>query len=122
MYGLAGLSGVVCIVVLFVMVVCALPFVRRSGHFEVFSWSHRLYAVFLLGLVVHAPVFWHYLTLPGCLLILEIISECCAGSGVHFSAKLLAIVPLPSGVTKVVIERPPDFEFRTGEPTSRCAR
>jgi hypothetical protein len=102
------------------MVVCALPFVRRSGHFEVFSWSHRLYVVFLVALVLHAPAFWHYLTLPGILLVLELLSEYCAGTGAYHRAKLLALLPLPSGVTKVVIKRPSDFEFRTGRAARRA--
>jgi hypothetical protein len=111
---MAGLSGVIVLVLLAVMMIFALPCIRRRGLFELFSWTHRLYVPFLVMLVIHSPPFWHYLTLPGCLLLLELLGERCEGVGAFHSSKVLSLVPLASGVTQVVIRRPEHFEFRTG--------
>ena len=40
MPGIANPTGVILIIVLTIMVVCSMPFVRRSGHFEAFAWTH----------------------------------------------------------------------------------
>ncbi|KAL1449401.1 hypothetical protein MTO96_043978 [Rhipicephalus appendiculatus] len=56
--GTASITGWVLLVVLTVMVVCSLPFLRRSGRFEVFYFTHLLYTVFWFFLILHAPNFW----------------------------------------------------------------
>jgi hypothetical protein len=38
--GIANPTGVALIAVLTVMVVCSMPIVRKSGHFEIFYFSH----------------------------------------------------------------------------------
>ena len=38
--GIANPTGVILIIVLTVMVICSMPQVRRSGHFEAFAWTH----------------------------------------------------------------------------------
>ena len=38
--GWANPTGIILIIVLTVMVICSMPQVRRSGHFEAFAWTH----------------------------------------------------------------------------------
>jgi len=88
--------------------------VRRSGHFEVFYWTHRLYVVFLVLLVAHAPRFWFFLGIPAFLWIIEVMCRT-VDSLLHSATEAIQLEALPSSVTKLVIKRPQLFDFRAGE-------
>ncbi|KAK7891768.1 hypothetical protein WMY93_023731 [Mugilogobius chulae] len=51
--GTASVTGVVLQVLIFLMVICSMTFVRRSGHFEVFYWSHLSYVWVWTLLIIH---------------------------------------------------------------------
>ena len=52
------------IIMLTIMVICAMPFVRRSGHFQVFFFSHQLYVLYFVLLILHAPDYWKWVCVP----------------------------------------------------------
>ena len=64
-------TGVVLIVVLTIMFVCSLPFVRRSGHFEYFYFSHLLYSVYFVAIILHAQHVWKWICVPLGLFLIE---------------------------------------------------
>ena len=42
------------------MVICSMDFVRRSGKFQVFYFTHLLYYCYIVLLILHAPQFWKW--------------------------------------------------------------
>ncbi|XP_057185830.1 NADPH oxidase 5 isoform X2 [Triplophysa rosa] len=104
--GTASVTGVVLQILICLMVVCSSTFVRRSGHFEVFYWSHLSYVCVWALLVVHCANFWKWFVVPGVLFLIE---------------KLIGIAVSRMGglyiveVTHLVIKRPPFFHFKPGD-------
>ena len=71
--GAAGLTGVLLTIILAVMVVFSLPCVRRKGFFEVFYWTHNLFILWYILLILHATHFWKWFLVPGLAYIIEMI-------------------------------------------------
>uniref|UniRef100_A0A8C4R7T5 NADPH oxidase, EF-hand calcium binding domain 5 n=1 Tax=Eptatretus burgeri TaxID=7764 RepID=A0A8C4R7T5_EPTBU len=111
--GSASITGVVLQLLLCIMVMFSSPCVRRNGHFELFYWTHLCYVWFWLLLVVHASQFWKWLLVPGLLFLIEKITGL-----VRLRAgctRITAFSIFPSGVTHLIIERPPRFQFKAGD-------
>ena len=98
-----------------IMFTCSLPVIRRRGHFELFYFTHYLYLVYYVLLVLHAPDFWKWF-LPIAIVwaaeILYRIGSSFMGKGRTFIQEGAV---LPSKVTSLVIKRPPGFKFKTGD-------
>ncbi|KAM3870466.1 NADPH oxidase 5 [Diretmus argenteus] len=111
--GSASLTGLVLQVMICLMVLCSSTFVRRSGHFEVFYWSHLSYVWVWSLLVVHCANFWKWFVVPGLAFVLEKI----VGIGVSHMGGLYIVEVnlLPSKVTHLVIKRPQFFHFKPGD-------
>lgn len=69
--GSAGLTGFLLTIILIIMVVCSLPIVRRKGAFEIFFFSHNLFVLFYIILILHAPDFWKWFIVPALIYIAE---------------------------------------------------
>uniref|UniRef100_A0AAV2L1C1 Uncharacterized protein n=1 Tax=Knipowitschia caucasica TaxID=637954 RepID=A0AAV2L1C1_KNICA len=111
--GTASLTGVVLQALIFLMVVCSMTFVRRSGHFEVFYWSHLSYIWVWTLLVIHCANFWKWFVVPGVVFLLEkIIGMARSRMGSLYIAEVNL---LPSKVTHLVIHRPQFFQFKPGD-------
>ncbi|KAM8781593.1 NADPH oxidase 5 [Rhynchonycteris naso] len=112
-HGLASPTGVALLLLLLLMFACSSSCVRRSGHFEVFYWTHLFYLPMWILLILHGPNFWKWLLVPGILFFLE------KAIGLSVSRiAALSIVEvnlLPSKVTHLVIKRPPLFNYRPGD-------
>ena len=113
--GIANLAGVSLIIILTVMVVCSLPFVRRGGQFEVFYFTHTLYAAFWGLLIIHAPDFWKWFITPGIIFLLEICYRFITSWMGKGKTSIFAGVVLPSRVTNLIIKRPHNFNFAPGD-------
>ncbi|XP_030629516.1 NADPH oxidase 5 isoform X2 [Chanos chanos] len=111
--GTASVTGVVLQVIISLMVVCSSTFVRRSGHFEVFYWSHLLYIWVWILLVVHCANFWKWFVVPGVVFLVEKLVGIAASrmGGLY----IIEVNLLPSKVTHLVIKRPPFFHFKPGD-------
>ncbi|XP_061077625.1 NADPH oxidase 5 [Conger conger] len=111
--GLASITGVVLQLIISLMVVCSSTFVRRSGHFEVFYWSHLLYIWTWVLLVLHCANFWKWFVAPGLIFLLEKL----VGIAVSHMGGLYIVEVnlLPSKVTHLVIKRPQFFHFKPGD-------
>ncbi|GIX84209.1 NADPH oxidase 5 [Caerostris darwini] len=113
--GAACLTGWILLFILIVMCVSAMPFVRRSGKFEVFYYLHLLSFVFWICLILHGPNFWKWFLGPALLFLME----CFVRVNRNLSSSKLAYVQqgvlLPSKVTHLVIKRPPKFDYRPGD-------
>ncbi|XP_068996136.1 NADPH oxidase 5 [Embiotoca jacksoni] len=111
--GTASLTGVVLQVAICLMVLCSSTFVRRSGHFEVFYWSHLSYVWVWSLLIIHCANFWKWFVVPGLVFLLEKV----VGVAVSRMGGLYVVEVnlLPSKVTHLVIRRPQFFHFKPGD-------
>merc|ERR1712107_794776 len=64
-------SGLGLMLIMMVMTVCSLSFVRRSGNFQVFYFSHLLYWCYYPIIILHAPNFWKYFIFFGAIFLAE---------------------------------------------------
>ncbi|XP_071097928.1 NADPH oxidase 5-like [Haliotis cracherodii] len=114
--GFAPLSGVLLVVVFVIMFICSMPFVRRSGYFQVFYWTHMLYVIFWVFLILHARHFWKWFLVPGAMFILEKISRSKVIKRISYGNTFITEINLlPSQVTHLVITKPPNMKFRPGD-------
>ncbi|XP_071788669.1 NADPH oxidase 5-like [Asterias amurensis] len=112
----AFLTGWLLDVILVVMVICSLPFVRRSGNFQVFYWTHLMYIFFWGLMLIHGPRFWYWFVVPGIIFILERISQLRLVRQAQFGKMYVEKADLmPSGVTHLQITRPPHFDYEPGD-------
>ncbi|XP_059190334.1 NADPH oxidase 5 [Centropristis striata] len=111
--GTASVTGVILQVVICLMVLCSSTFVRRSGHFEVFYWSHLSYVWVWSLLMVHCANFWKWFVAPGVLFLVEkIVGIAVSRMGGLY---IVEVNLLPSKVTHLVIKRPQFFHFKPGD-------
>ncbi|XP_077602612.1 NADPH oxidase 5 [Crocuta crocuta] len=111
--GMASPTGVALLLLLLLMFACSGSCIRRSGHFEVFYWTHLSYLPMWVLLILHGPNFWKWLLVPGLLFFLEKAT----GLVVSRMAALCIVEVnlLPSKVTHLLIKRPPLFHYRPGD-------
>ncbi|KAI0213699.1 NADPH oxidase 5 [Lamellibrachia satsuma] len=115
-FGFAYLSGVLLWVALLVIVVFSLPCIRRGGHFQVFYWTHSMFVVFWILLILHGPIFWMFFIAPATAYLLERIYrtrlfKLAKYGSIHITEMNL----LPSKVTHLVIEKPDNFHHQPGD-------
>ncbi|NXH09561.1 NOX5 oxidase, partial [Bucco capensis] len=111
--GTASQTGLALQGLLATMLAFSSPCIRRSGHFEVFYWTHLSYISIWTLLILHGPHFWKWFVVPGCLFTLE------KGLGLALrgaqSMHIIEVNLLPSKVTHLVIERPQSFHYKPGD-------
>uniref|UniRef100_A0A7N6A7I1 NADPH oxidase, EF-hand calcium binding domain 5 n=1 Tax=Anabas testudineus TaxID=64144 RepID=A0A7N6A7I1_ANATE len=111
--GTASVTGVVLQLIICLMVLCSSTFVRRSGHFEVFYWSHLSYVLVWALLIIHCANFWKWFVVPGLIFLLEkIVGVAVSRMGGLY---IVEVNLLPSKVTHLVIRRPQFFHFKPGD-------
>ncbi|KAG5273670.1 hypothetical protein AALO_G00154140 [Alosa alosa] len=112
-HGSASITGIVLQLIICLMTVCSSTFVRRSGHFEVFYWSHLSYVWVWALLIVHCANFWKWFAVPGAVFLVEkIVGIAVSRIGGLY---IVEVNLLPSKVTHLVIKRPPFFHFKPGD-------
>lgn len=108
----AGLTGVLLMGVFMVMWVCALDYIRRGGHFELFYFTHFGYVVWFILALMHGPVFWQWTILPIAGYVIERIIRT---ARTNRAMPVNALEPLTSGVTRLELQLPEGFRYRTGD-------
>lgn len=108
----AGLTGVLLLVVFLVMCVCALEFVRRSGRFELFYFTHFGFVLWFILALMHGPVFWQWVLLPVLGYVLERLIRF---RRTHRAMPINAMAPLASGVTRLELEIPETLRYQPGD-------
>ena len=112
--GIANITGCILCIIMIIIFTCSLPQVRRSGHFELFAFTHYLYVVYYILLVLHAPQFWKWFTAIGIIWVLEKlyrIYKIWVGKGKTIIEEAAVLL---SNVTNLVIKRPFAFDFNPG--------
>jgi predicted ferric reductase len=108
----AYITGLVLLWIFVMMWVFSRDRVRRSGSFEAFHFTHMLYFAWLGLMLVHGPVFWMWVALPGLGYVIERIVRASSRSQ---PTTLIGATILPSGVTRLDIARPRGFAYRPGD-------
>ncbi|XP_050759493.1 NADPH oxidase 5 [Gymnogyps californianus] len=111
--GTASQTGLALQGLLAAMLAFSSPCVRRSGHFEIFYWTHLSYISVWTLLILHGPHFWKWFAVPGCLFVLEkVVGLAWRRAG---GLRIVEVNLLPSKVTHLVIERPQFFHYKPGD-------
>ena len=95
------------------MLLGALPFIRRRGYFEIFYWTHLNYITFSVLYCLHSPTGLLWFLVPGAVFLLyklTVFVRLCLGLR---SSVALECTALQSKVTKLVMER--RFSFHAGD-------
>lgn len=106
-----GATGAALLLVFTVMWLFALSFVRRSRRFELFSYSHLLYVPWMALAIAHAPRFALFAGVP----LVALAAEQIVRFRRRRPAAIVAGHALRSGVTRLVLRRPPGFRFAAGD-------
>ena len=83
--------------------------------FQIFYWTHFLYLLFWLLVILHAPNFWKWFIGPACLFVFEKVISIYKSHSKKGKSYVTAGVVLPSKVVNLVIKRPPNFTFKPGD-------
>lgn len=108
----AGRSGFLLLLVSGVMWGFSLRRIRKSGHFELFYYTHFAYIAWFMLALSHGPRFYKFALLPLLAFAFEWLLR--RRRRVH-ETRILALSGLSSGVTRVELERPPGFVQRAGD-------
>lgn len=113
-FGTAGLTGLILLIILIIMIICSLPVIRRKGKFEVFYWTHNLFIVWYIVLILHGPHFWKWFIGPALFYIFERILRSKIIKLVRYGRTYIQEgILLPSKVSKDKIKLI-DFSFTSG--------
>lgn len=115
---MTGLTGVLLLMLLSVMYVFATPFARRHV-FNAFWNTHNLYPAFYILMVLHGlgrlvqpPLFYYFFLGP---LVLYVLDRLVSLSRKKVEISVIRAEHLPSDVTMLLMKRPPNFEYRSGQ-------
>jgi predicted ferric reductase len=87
-------------------------FVRRSGRFELFHFTHLAYFAALPLIFLHGPHFWMWGTVPWGWYFIERMLRTRRRRA---PSRILSVTPMPSGVTRLEFERPRGFRYKPGD-------
>lgn len=109
-------TGVLLIILLVVILVFAMPIVRKSGHFQVFFCFHLLTLPWLLITLLHGKNFWKWLLFPAVCYTIEAVLRFRKTRSDKFGDTFISeMIVLPSKVIHLVIRKPPKFHYRPGD-------
>ena len=83
--------------------------------FQVFYFTHLLYFGYYVLLIIHAPEFWKWVLAPGIIFLLELTYRILSSLMGKGKTNIFAGVVLPSKVTNLIIRRPHNFNFSSGD-------
>ena len=107
-----GASGLSLLVVFAIMWGCSLPFVRRTKRFELFYFTHLLYWLWFVLVIVHSPRFLLWAGVPLLGFVVETVQRKFQRAP---ASQVVKCEALRSGVTKLEIERPKGFVFNPAD-------
>ncbi len=82
---------------------------------KVFYWTHMMYVVFFVLLILHCGNFWMFFLFPGTIFFVGkvvMVYRWMVGTG---QTHVVSGVLLPSRVTELIIRRKPEFNFQAGD-------
>lgn len=111
----AAPTGWLLLLVLSIMAFFALPFIRSKGYFQLFYFTHWLHIAFYILLILHAKNYWKWFIGPAVIYIVERFYTFARLNSKYGETHIKDVNLLSSKVTNLVIQRPPDFKFKSGD-------
>jgi len=111
-FTLPGITGLSLFIILFGMWITALPTIRKGGHFKLFYFAHLGYGLWLIIFILHGPIFWKWLLVPGLLFLIE---RWVRSNSLVQETKVYDVSLLPSSVLGLYMERPKSFSYKPGD-------
>lgn len=108
----AGRTGLSLLLVSGVMWGFSLRRIRKNGRFELFYYTHFAYIAWFALALMHGPRFYEFALVPLVAFVFEWLLR--HRRRVHVS-RILGLSGLSSGVTRLELECPPDFNARPGD-------
>uniref|UniRef100_A0A8C6XMV9 NAD(P)H oxidase (H2O2-forming) n=1 Tax=Naja naja TaxID=35670 RepID=A0A8C6XMV9_NAJNA len=112
------MTGVLLLVILAIMYVFATHYFRRIS-FQGFWITHHLYVVLYILVIIHGsyaliqqPRFHIYFIVPA---LIYVADKLISLSRKKVEISIIKAELLPSGVTNLQFQRPPDFDYRSGQ-------
>lgn len=115
----AGATGHVLLACLLPMALTALKVFRRAKLFHVFIFTHHLFIVFFVVLLVHGndfvgPNYYKFAALPLTLYVVERAVRI-RNTDVRSEMRVRVCRRLPGGVTHLTFDKPPGFSYKPGQ-------
>ncbi len=107
-----GLTGAALVLVITIMWVFALSVIRRSRHFELFYFTHLLYAVWFVLAIIHSPSFLFWAGAPLLGFAVERVLRLTKRGR---KTTITEAQALRSGVTRLELEPPRGFSWSPGD-------
>jgi predicted ferric reductase len=105
-------TGVALLGIFLVMWLFSRKFVRRSGRFELFHFTHLGYLAALPMIFVHGPNFWMWGAAPWAWYFVERLLR---ARRRRAPSRVIEAYPMASGVTRLTFERPTGFDYAPGD-------
>ncbi|CAF0735990.1 unnamed protein product [Adineta steineri] len=117
----ATITGDILLIILLVMFICSLQCIRqRPGFHKLFNYTHSLFWILFLLLIVHSRDFWKWTLVPMTLYILEKIYLLKRYLPTYGRTRLISVKIEDKNVLTLIIKRPKIFNFHTGEYINIC--
>ncbi|CAF1318260.1 unnamed protein product, partial [Didymodactylos carnosus] len=114
--GTAPITGIVLFILLFIMVLCAMQFVRqKTGYYQLFYYTHLLYVPLFILLIIHSRDFWKWFIGPIVLFSVEKLYSFKRCFGKYGLTYLLSVTIEDENVLSLIIYRPHNFSFNIGD-------
>jgi hypothetical protein len=115
------ITGDILFVLLMLMVICSLQCIRqRSGFYQLFRYTHYLFWPIFILLIIHAQDFWKWSIGPMSLLFFEKLYLLKRHLPKYGRTRLISVRIEDEQVISLMIERPANFHFHTGEYINIC--
>ncbi len=109
-------TGIIDMILLFLIVLFAMPFVRNKGYFQMFYWFHMLTIPWFVIMLLHGKAFWRWALVPTfCYILEKVLRYRKIGSHKFGDTYISEACVLPSKVIHLVIRKPPKFHFKPGD-------
>ena len=117
----APITGNILFILLLIMVICSLQRIRQqTGCFPLFRYTHQIFWLLFILLIIHAQDFWKWIVGPMSLFLLEKLYSwimCCFSYG---KTSLLEVILEDENVLVLIIKRPSHFDYKTGDYVKIC--
>jgi len=107
---LAGITGHLLVIVMVLMYSSALESVKRP-YYNVFYFTHHLFIVWFILLLLHGPRYWRWFLMPGIIYTFERIIREWRGKQTH---RIVRVINHPSDTVELQIEKK-NFKYKAGQ-------
>jgi NADPH oxidase 5 len=111
-----AITGWIILIILIIIQIFSLPIIRNNGYFELFYYTHWLHILYYVIMIIHSDEFWKWFIIPFVFVLIERLYSIYKLKSKKYGLTLIKQVNLlASNVTNLVITRPKNFKFKSGD-------